>query len=106
MNQCDIEALEDEEVEDMHYYPHPNAGILRCPNPVITRNPSHEFMVTGDYYPDLDTEYDGEIFRLFPNTTMEYECLVHGQGFVYHQVLNNVKVDKHKRPVKKFQIRQ
>jgi hypothetical protein len=107
-HQFEIEVLEDEEIEDMRYYPPPNADILRCPNSVLIIDictGSHKFMVFDDYYPEEHIECDGDLFRVLPNTTIEYESLVNGQTIVYHLDLNSLKLDKHKRPVKKFQIR-
>jgi hypothetical protein len=63
---------------------------------------SHEFMVPGDYYPDEDTEYDESLFRLLPNTTIEYKYFGNGQEIVCHLEFNSLKLDKHKHSVKKF----
>jgi hypothetical protein len=105
MNQFQIEEIEDREIEYMHYHPYPNDNILRYPNPVLiigTFVGSHKFMVPDDYYPDENTEYDESLFRLLPNTAIEYKSLGNGQDILYHLELNSVKLDKHKRPVKKF----
>jgi hypothetical protein len=60
MNQFQIEEVDNDVVEDMHYHPYPNNNILRCQNPVLiiyTLTGSHKSMVGGDYYPDEDKEY-------------------------------------------------
>jgi hypothetical protein len=106
-HQFQIEQIEDEEVEDMYYYPYPNDNILRCQNPVLIidiRTGNHEFMVPGDYKPDEDTEYDNVVFHLLPNTTIEYKTSVNRPHIVYHLELNSDKLDKNKRPVQKYQI--
>jgi hypothetical protein len=34
MNEFEIEEIENEEVEDVHFHPLPNQNVLMCPNPV------------------------------------------------------------------------
>jgi hypothetical protein len=104
-HQFEIEEFEDQEVEDLHYYPYPNDNILRCPNPVLIIDAftgSHKFMVPGDYSPDKDTEYNKNSFRLLPNTVIEYKYLLDTQGIIYHLELNTVKLDNHKTSSKKI----
>jgi hypothetical protein len=62
-------------------------------------------MVSGDYYPDEDTKYDENSFRLLPYFVIEFKYLLNTQNIVYHLELNSVKLDNHKCLVKKFQMR-
>jgi hypothetical protein len=81
MNEFDNEENEDQEIEDIHYRAYENDRILRCQNTVFIIDSftgSHKFMVPGDYYPDEDSEYNENAFRLLPNTTIEYRYLLNG----------------------------
>jgi hypothetical protein len=104
MNQEEIQALEDEVVEDMHYDPYLNGDILRCPNPILItdlRTGSYNFIVPGDYVPDNNTEFDNYVFYLLSNTTIEYKTSS-SRRVIYHLELNSNKLNKFNRPVKKF----
>jgi hypothetical protein len=59
-------------------------------------------VVPGDYVPDVDTEFDNDIFYLLPNTTIEYKTSVNRPVIVYHLELNSDKLGKDKRRVKNF----
>jgi hypothetical protein len=101
-NNPQIQALLDEEVEDMHKF----GKVLRCPNQVLIIDlciGSYYFMVPGNYSPDNNTEYDNYDFYLLPNTTIDYKgsTSIH---IIYHLELNSNKLDKFNHSVRKFDI--
>jgi hypothetical protein len=59
-------------------------------------------MVSGDYHPDNETEFD-DVFYLLPNTTINYKT-TDSRCFIYHLELNSDKLDKFNHPVRKFDI--
>jgi hypothetical protein len=109
MTEQDIEEIENEVVEDIHFHYPPHANVLRCPNPVLiidtlTLTGSYFFMVAGDYVPDDHTDIDHTYFYLVRNSTIDYKTLV-GKRFIFHLELNSDKLDENGNPIKKYGIR-
>jgi hypothetical protein len=107
MSQQDIEEMENEVVEDVHFHYPPHNNVLRCPNPVLiidTRTGSHFFMVSGDYVPDDDTDFDHTYFYLVQNSTIDNKTSV-DKRYIFHLELNSDKLDENGNPIKKFRIR-
>jgi hypothetical protein len=86
MSQQEIEEIENEVVEDMHFHYPPHSNVLRCPNPEMI----------------IDTDFDDIYFYLLPNTTIDYKSLI-GKCYIFHLELNSDKLDENQNPIKNFE---